>query len=269
MDGMLFLFSVTERMMQGGGGLPTDTVVSVVGLKWQQKKLIACIQSGLIVENVVPIYILKPWDAERIGTLAVPDELVAPYVDDEIYKLVNEEIVRVIRGEVRKSGIILWGSPGNGKTFFIRHLALRHKLPIYIISFTPKLDNHELIRMFSNIRGPSIVLFEDFDTYFDKRECLMKEASFTFDTLLNVLDGIYSNPSGVLFCMTANDIEKIDAALRFRPSRFRYVLPIENPTYATIQKIFMSDNHEYLEGQSLDEILTLRDREQRMVVGRP
>ena len=168
--------------------------------------------------------------------------------------------MQVISGERRKTGVIFHGDPGNGKSYFVRYLALKYKLPVYIVSFIPKMTNHSLIRMFSRVRGPGIVLFEDFDSYFEGRKCLMKDAEFTFDSILNVLDGMYSNPKGIIFFLTANDVRKLDPSIRERPSRFQFVRHIGPPSHEMIMRIFNDTDHEELIGRSLDEILSLRDR---------
>jgi hypothetical protein len=50
--------------------------------------------------------------------------------------------------------------------------------------------------MFSQITPNSIVLFEDFDNYFNGRECILGSGNtgirFTFDIILNGLDGVYN-----------------------------------------------------------------------------
>ena len=83
---MPIFFSIEERLMQGGGGSAIDLVISVRGLKWQKRKLVELIRSGLVVENVVPIYILQEWDAERIWHIEIPQEISAPYIEEEIGK---------------------------------------------------------------------------------------------------------------------------------------------------------------------------------------
>jgi ATP-dependent 26S proteasome regulatory subunit len=87
--------------------------------------------------------------------------------------------------------------------------------------------------MFNDIPEKCIVLFEDFDNYFNKRECIMKnnEVKFTFDSLLSVLDGVYNEYNQVVFFMTCNDIDKIDASIKDRPSRMKFVTEITGPNY--------------------------------------
>lgn len=258
LDGIAFHFGVEERMLHAGiSGF--DVVANVLGFRWQKHRLINIIRGSLKTEDRIPIYIAQPWDAERVGELVIPSPLPVPYLNEAQYATVERDIRNVINRRTDKLGVLLHGDPGNGKSYFVRCMALKYRLPIYIISFTPEMTNHSIIRMFGQFRGPAIVLLEDFDSYFDQRKCLLPEAKFTFDVLLNVLDGVYSSPVGIVFFLTANDLSKIDIALRDRPSRFRYVLPVRIPSPEIVHKIFGSDDHDHLVGKTLDELLSIRD----------
>jgi len=254
---MPLIFLIQERMLQAGYS-GYDTVISVYGLRWQKAKLIAETWKSLVVENNVPVYIAQEWDAEKIGELKVPTELPTPYWENELFADIDSDTEMLLCGDKDHLGIILYGPPGNGKTYFVRYLALKYRLPIYVVSFTPEMTNHSLIRMFGHVRGPGIVLLEDFDNYFEGRSCKMENAKFTFDTLLNVIDGVFCTPKNLIFIMTANDIAKIDMALKSRPSRFKHIRCVLPPTIPIIRKIFPLGDINNLLGRSLDDLLALR-----------
>ena len=148
----------------------------------------------------------------------------------------------------------------------MRYFACKYKLPIYLVSFSPTMDNHEVIKMFSYLEGPALVLMEDFDGYFKGRECQLQEPRFTFDAVLNVLDGTYASMEGIVLIMTCNNLDDVDPALKNRPGRLRYVIEIPNPSRSIRRKIFAGcmdaapDNNRY----SLDQLLFLRDDTLRM-----
>jgi ATP-dependent 26S proteasome regulatory subunit len=127
----------------------------------------------------------------------------------------------------------LYGKPGTGKTRLIKYFSLKYNLPIYSIFLNPEYNNLDILVMFNDIPEKCIVLFEDFDNYFNKRECIMKnnEVKFTFDSLLSVLDGVYNEYNQVFFFMTCNDINKIDVSIKDRPSRMKFVTEITGPNY--------------------------------------
>ena len=109
--------------------------------------------------------------------------------------------------------------------------------------------------MFNNINAPGIVLFEDFDCYFDKRKSLLEKADFTFDSIINGMDGLYCDTKGLIYFLTTNNLENVDVSLKERPSRFKYVIEVKNPSDEIRGTIF--DNQEDIDrtqGMSLDEL---------------
>jgi len=117
--------------------------------------------------------------------------------------------------------------------------------------------------IFAQIPKGCIVLFEDFDNYFDKRKCIIggdnKSIKFTFDIILNGLDGAYTTQENVVFIMTVNDLEKVDDALKNRPSRFKYVKHFENPSLEVRMKLLPKDIALDSEGCNLDQVFKLKE----------
>ena len=256
--GFFIRVDIQERMLQAGYvGVdnPCDVLVTRLG----RKKLLAFLAAGRTVDNEINVYILRSWDAEKIGTLHIPDIIDTPYLPAWLYTKVDDLVSKTLEHH-GKLGVMLWGPPGNGKTYFARYLAQKHKLPIYVVSFVPDMDNHDIIRMFSKISNPSLVLMEDFDSTFKGRRSLMKKSKFTFESILNSLDGLYASPRGTIFFMTANNIDNIDEALKNRPSRFRVVEKIDNPGIEVRERIFFGVQGDVSPDlKSLDELLVRRE----------
>ena len=83
---------------------------------------------------------------------------------------------------------------------------------------------------------------------------------FSFDSVLNGIDGIYNTYNGLFFIMTANNIEKIDSALKNRPSRFRIVREFKKPDLETRLRILENTLWaEESDGLNLDQVLRLRE----------
>jgi hypothetical protein len=59
--------------------------------------------------------------------------------------------------------------------------------------------------------------------------------------------------------MTVNDIEKVDDALRNRPSRFKFVKKFDNPSFETRCNILSEDWAQLSAGMNLDQIYRLKE----------
>ena len=257
---MPFRLRIEERMLRAGF-TGTDSVTTVTALRWKIGKILAGIDTRS-KDDTVGVYLLKPWDATRIGKLKIPDILTRPLIDRDVYCALEEDVAMVSAGAITRTGVLLYGPPGNGKSHPSRYLALKYRLPIYIVSFRPDQNNHDVIKMFSYLKGPCVVVMEDFDGYFHGRECQLNEAQFTFDAVLNVLDGTYAALDGVILVMTVNDISKVDDALKRRPGRLRHVIEIPNPPESVRERVFEGRDTVGLalaDDASLDELLAVRD----------
>jgi chaperone BCS1 len=138
-------------------------------------------------------------------------------------------------------GYLFYGPPGTGKTSLVSALAAHFGLSIYIINLGDFTDR-SLMSAVNQVPRNSVLLFEDIDCMrggqsrggsdsasAESRSPATKgkddpptQPGVTLSGLLNTLDGFYA-PSGVLFVMTTNHIEKLDPAL-LRPGRIDYKL---------------------------------------------
>ncbi|MCJ1229208.1 hypothetical protein MMC12_005873, partial [Toensbergia leucococca] len=129
-----------------------------------------------------------------------------------------------------KRGIIFHGEPGNGKTISIK--ALMHALSIrsepvpalYVKSFDAcQGPQYSVRQIFVHARNmaPCLLIFEDIDS-------LVTDQVRSY--FLNEVDGLESN-EGILMIGSTNHLEKLDAGISKRPSRFdrkyHYKLPGE------------------------------------------
>ncbi len=255
---MWFRLQIEERLLQAGGS-GVDVTCYLTVMRWNLVKLRKIVQENWELDKRPEVFLLHPWFEEKVAELDDGDPPI-PLMDREIWGDPDEEEKKVFAGEKRRSGVILHGPPGNGKSFFVRYLAMQYRVPIYAVVFVPDYTNLDLIRMFQHVKGPGIVLLEDFDAYFDGRESRIPAAKFTFDAVLNVLDGVFTEPKGLFFVMTANDLSKIDPALKNRPSRFKFVREVTHPSYEVRERILGSDRALETGGMSLDKVLYIEDR---------
>ena len=136
-----FKMYLEERMLRAGFQ-SVDTVAHVTLARWnigRMTRLLLAVTSD--EDNEIPIYILQPWDARKIGSLEIPETVSKPYVSNALYDSIDPEVRDVVIGSRDKLGALFYGPPGNGKSYLIRHFAMKYKLPLYIVSFTEDLDN--------------------------------------------------------------------------------------------------------------------------------
>jgi len=138
------------------------------------------------------------------------------------------------RGIPYRRGYLLYGSPGNGKSSLVTALASELGMGICFLSLSSSgLNDQGLVSLFSEIPPGCLVLIEDIDCAFDKRE---QEDYITFSGLLNALDGIVATEGRIVF-MTTNYREKLDEAL-IRPGRCDVEMEFTNATETQGERLF-------------------------------
>lgn len=157
---------------------------------------------------------------------------------------------------------LLYGPPGNGKTSAIRAISQYFRTSPAQFSFTGRYEDpdsaflswvagdeepdYNIANDDSSLRfrlsearpvrpmthqvddNPRmrILLLEDVDRFFSKEEGFKTPVSFS--AILNALDGVCQRKNSILIA-TANNPEKIDSQVLFRPGRFDLRIPFDAP----------------------------------------
>lgn len=145
-----------------------------------------------------------------------------------------------------RRGYLLHGPPGNGKSSLIHAVATEIGFPVYVTSMKDK-EEYEIADFFRGVPENSIILLEDIDCFFTKREAQKTEgdSKLNLSTLLNILDGVSAREGRIVF-MTTNFIEHLDPAL-IRPGRIDAKFEIDNPEVPEIARMlrrFFPDSKE-------------------------
>lgn len=256
MRGIFMYFSRSERLLTAGWQ-SKETISEIYYFRWQRKKLESIIHSIVNSQEHVNVMALTPWGTDKLGQLEREENPIV-YINDDQYEDIERDIQDILSLGKGKSSALLYGAPGTGKTRLIKYFSVKYNLPIYSVYLNPEFNNLDILMMFNDIPSRCIVLFEDFDNYFDKRECIMKndKVNFTFDAILSALDGVYNDYNQVFFFMTCNNIDKIDVSIKDRPSRMKFVREITGPSYRKRLEILDGNDElaELTNGMTTDKV---------------
>ena len=120
-----------------------------------------------------------------------------------------------------KRGMIFYGHPGLGKTSLIKTIISNYDFKPVTIS--PGANEDALMDAFiyAESQSPALLFFEDLDS-------LLQEINVSL--FLNLMDGI-SSKNGLLVIATANELDKLKANIKERPSRFDRKFEIPQPNF--------------------------------------
>ncbi|KAF9131557.1 hypothetical protein BGX30_013046 [Mortierella sp. GBA39] len=239
------------KMMDLSTGAPWETV-TLTTLSRDRQVFTALLQEAqkmalLNQEGKTVIY--TSWGPEwrpfgqprkrRVLQSVILDEGVGERVVSDVKEFVKNEKWYADRGIPYRRGYLLYGPPGSGKTSFIQALAGELEYNICILNLSERgLTNDRLNHLLTNLPERSIMLLEDIDAAFAKRDKTQEgfQSMVTFSGLLNALDGVASSEGRIIF-MTTNHIEILDAAL-IRPGRVDLREYVGDATPAQIRKMF-------------------------------
>jgi cell division protease FtsH len=229
--------------------------------------------------------------ATLTGTLEVPDidltrdiggyEKVKQRLREEILDVLTrrdqattpEDVTRL--EELIPRGMIFWGPPGTGKTYFAKAIATAIGAAVTIVS-GPELKSKWVGESEENLRqifhkarqsAPSIIVFDELDSFATARGTYTGSGveHSMVNQLLTEMDGFHKDEL-VFVVGTTNFVESLDPAL-LRPGRFEFHLHIPYPEPEDRRAILDIYNAKMRLGMTTDAIDYAVKRTNDYVVG--
>ena len=139
-------------------------------------------------------------------------------------------------GQSTRKGILLYGPPGTGKTHTIRYLAsnLPGHTTLIITAAQIALLAHYM--NLARLLQPAMVVIEDVDLIARDRNRMGPCDESMLNGLLNEMDGLKQD-ADILFILTTNRPEELEAALAGRPGRIDQAIEVPLPDEAGRNKL--------------------------------
>ncbi|BAY08874.1 AAA family ATPase [Calothrix sp. NIES-2098] len=180
-------------------------------------------------------------------------------IQDDLANFFASQEIYTTYGVPWKRGILFIGSPGNGKTHTVKALINHIQQPcLYVKSFQSEYDtdSENIRKVFKQARqsAPCILVLEDLDS-------LLTDDNRSF--FLNELDGFAAN-EGIVTIASTNHPERLDPAIRDRPSRFDRKYHFELPDDSVREAYIALWNDRlktamHLSPESINQIVAMTD----------
>jgi|GEM_PF-435979 len=164
------------------------------------------------------------------------DEVILPaktldLLDRNVMAFVKQRPMLGKLGLAVKKGLLFYGPPGTGKTHTIHYLAGTIPGHTTFLISAEQVGNLSEYMTLARLLEPSMVVIEDVDLIArDRAEMRSAHEEVLLNKLLNEMDGLKANTE-ILFVLTTNRPEALEAALASRPGRVDQAIefPLPNP----------------------------------------
>ena len=170
------------------------------------------------------------------------DDNVSSKITDHIDKFLSNETIYKDRSLLYKTGILLYGAPGTGKSSLVTAIATKYNYDLISIDMGTfaTLDTNALVESINADNSKYVVLLEDIDAVVKSRTAkdADKEDKSIINKLLQLLDST-SSPTNVIFVATTNYVEVLDEAIT-RDGRFDLKVEVKELSVNNIDKMCKS-----------------------------
>ncbi len=136
-----------------------------------------------------------------------------------------------------KRGILLYGSPGTGKTLTAMYIAGQMPERTVILITGRSAGLIEQSCKMARLLQPATVILEDVDLIAEERTHQQSGCTVLLFELLNQMDGL-AEDADILFLLTTNRPDILEPALAARPGRIDQAIEIPLPDHGCRQRLF-------------------------------
>lgn len=225
-----------------GGTLKLVNALSDNARKWYNTNLL----NKDRVKDKIICYNWNDWRWEVVvkqnkrseHTLYYDKKFIIDVIDD-VKNFVSEDTKKLYNrlGITYKKCYLFEGPPGTGKSSMIYGIASKFGYDIAYLNINDELKSNSLIESIRKIPDNSLLVIEDIDAIFDKREKKEVCQKVTFSGLLNAIDGVIKPSEGSIIIFTTNYKDKLDEALK-RPGRIDKIVRFNYASKEQINKMF-------------------------------
>lgn len=170
----------------------------------------------------------------------------------------TQDPYHAISHKTTRNGILLFGEPGNGKTYFVQALAGELGLPLISVTYgdvASKWVNdttQNVVKVFQDAKAqaPCLLFLDEIDSFIQNRDDSpggVDEVNKTTNTILTEIVDLRSR--GVVLVGATNFYDKLDKAA-IREGRFDYKIEITPPDEEARYEILIDTFHQHMEDGS-------------------
>lgn len=177
------------------------------------------VATGILVHRLPPV---------QRNEVILP-EATLQLLDRTVLRFISSRPALRALGLSTKKGILMYGPPGTGKTHTIRYLASSLEGHTTLIITAEQVGLLGQYMSLARLLQPSMVVIEDADLIARSREEMGGPCEeVLLNKLLNEMDGLREEMD-VLFVLTTNRPEQLEAALANRPGRIDQAIEMPLP----------------------------------------